>query len=110
MPVKRIVKLDTGALAAGAFTDITYSPEINLMITKIVIIEAAGNPVNNVTLTFYVADVPYFHPDVSAALFTTTSLHNPELKVLLQAGVRLSMRITNGESTTRRLYIHLIAE
>lgn len=110
MPVKRIVRLDTGSLATGAFIDITYSPEVNLMITKIVVIEAGGNTVNNVMLTFYVADTPILTPDASAALFATTSLHNPDLKVLLQSGVRLTMRVTNNESTTRRLYIHLISE
>ncbi|MEM4844525.1 MAG: hypothetical protein QXV81_08155 [Ignisphaera sp.] len=110
MPIKRIVKLDTGSLSAGSFVDLTYAPEVNLTIKKIIAVEATGASINNVLSTFYIGDVPYFMPDVSLAIFHPSNLHNPDIDLVLPAGVRLTMRVTNNETAARRVLIHLICE
>ncbi|MEM3982478.1 MAG: hypothetical protein QXM71_07165 [Thermofilum sp.] len=110
MPLRRIVKLDTGSLSAGAFVDLTYAPEVNLTIKKILAVEATGASINNVLSTFYIGDVPYFMPDVSLAIFHPSNQYNPDIDLVLPAGVRLTMRITNNEAAARRVLIHLICE
>ncbi|MEM3982561.1 MAG: hypothetical protein QXM71_07585 [Thermofilum sp.] len=110
MALKRIVKLDTGSLAAGSFTDLTYAAEVNLTIKKIIAVEATGASINNVVATFYIADVPYFMPDTSLMLFHPSNQYNPDIDLVLPAGVRLTMRVTNNEAAARRVLIHLICE
>lgn len=110
MALKRIVKLDTGSLGTGSFTDLTYAAEVNLTIKKIIAVEATGASINSVLSTFYIADVPYFMPDVSLAIFHPSNQYNPDIDLVLPAGTRLTMRVTNNESAARRVLIHLICE
>lgn len=110
MPLKRIVRLDTGVISSKSYKDVWYAPETNLVIKKIVAVEAGGNSLDQVYTTLYIGDVPYFFPDASLALFTSTSLHNPELNLTLPAGVKLTMRVSNDYETERRVLIHLICE
>jgi len=110
VPLKRIVKLDTGVLSAGAIKDLTYAAEVNLTIKKIMAIEESGLSIGKVYATFYIGDVPYFMPDANLTIFQPTILHNPDIDLVLPAGVRLTMRITNNESGDRRVLIYLICE
>jgi len=108
MPLKRIVKIDTDTIPAGGFKDIVYAPETNLRIKKIIAVEASGNPLNNVHATLYIGDVPYAFPDVSLAVFSPANFHNPDIDLVLAAGQKLVMRVTNNESAARRIFIYLI--
>jgi len=110
MALKRIVKLATGSISAGSFVDVWYAPEVNLKIRKIIAIEASGASLNNVHATFYIGDMPYAMPDVSLAVFSPTNLHNPEINLVLSAGVKLSMRVTNNSSSAVSVFIYLICE
>jgi len=108
MPLKRIVKLATGSIPAGGFVDIRYAPEVSLRIKKIIAVEASGNPLNNVHATLYIGDVPYAFPDVSLAVFSPANLHNPDIDLVLPAGVNLTMRVTNSSSSAVSVFIYLI--
>jgi len=108
MPLKRIVKIATGTIPAGSFVDVWYAPEVNLKIHKILAVEASGAALNNVHATLYFGDVPYAYPDVSLAVFSPTNLHNPDIDLVLPAGTKLTMRITNNTSSAVNVFIYLI--
>ena len=109
MTLKRIVKLDTGSLSAGSFTDLTYAPEVDLKLKRIEVVETTAN-LNLLFLTFYIGDAPYFFPDVSAALFQPLDAMPIIFDLAHPKGVYLKIRVTNSDTTTRRLLIHLIYE
>ena len=110
MTLRRIARLDTGSISAGGFVDVTYAPEVDLKLKTIRVVETTADAYNLVFLTFYIGDVPYFFPDVSAAIFR---YNNPEPIVLDLAhakGVILKIRVTNADAVARRLLIHLVYE
>jgi len=110
MAFNRIRVIDTGSISAGSYADFEQAEEIDLVLKRIFIVEAGGNSVNNVTLTFNVGDKPYFRPDVSAAIFDPSNPLNPELNIKVEKGVKVSGRVTNNEAADRQLYIHLVYE
>lgn len=110
MPLKRIVKLDTGVIPAGAIKDLTYAAEVNLTIKKIVAVEESGLSISKVYTTLYIGDVPYFMPDANLAIFHPSFQYIPDIDLVLPAGVRLTMRVTNNEAGDRRVLIYLICE
>ena len=110
MTLKRIVKLDTGSLSAGSFVDLVYAPEVDLKLKRIEVVETTANAFNMLFMTFYLGDVPFFFPDVSAALFQPLDAYPIIFDLAHPKGVYLKIRVTNTDSTTRRLVIHLIYE
>ena len=110
MALKRIVVKDTGSIAAGGFVDIEYAPEVNLRLRRIIAVELTGSVLAPLLATFYLGDVPYFFPNTSLKLFDPA---NPEpiiFDLVHSAGVKLTMRITNTDSTARRVLIHFVYE
>jgi len=108
--LKRIVVLDTGSISAGSFVDVSYAPEINLKLKRIIAIETTADAPNLVFMTFYMGDVPYFYPNASAGIFHLRNLEPVIFDLMHSAGVKLTMRITNSDSAARRLLIHLVYE
>ncbi|MCC6014121.1 MAG: hypothetical protein LM564_00260 [Desulfurococcaceae archaeon] len=110
MALKRIVAKDTGSIPAGGFVDIDYAPEVNLRLKRIIAVELTGGVLAPLFATFYLGDVPYFFPNVSLKIFDPA---NPEpiiFDLVHSAGVKITMRITNNDSTTRRVLLHLVYE
>ena len=110
MTLKRIVKLDTGSISAGGFVDLVYAPEVDLKLKRIVVVETTAGAYGLLFLTFYIGDVPFFFPDVSAALFQPRDLSPIVFDLAHPKGVYLKVRVTNADSAARRLLIHLIYE
>jgi len=108
MTLKRIVELDTGSLSAGNYIDLNTAPEVDLKLERIEAVETTANAPNLVFMTFYIGDVPYFFPNVSAALFQPLDASPIIFNLDHKAGVKLTIRVTNSDTATRRLIIHLI--
>jgi len=110
MVLKRIAVKDTGSIAAGGFADIEYAPEVNLKLKRIIAVELTGGVLAPLLATLYLGDVPYFYPNASLKLFDPA---NPEpiiFDLVHVAGTKLTMRITNTDSTARRVLLHFIYE
>ena len=110
MTLKRVVKLDTGSLSAGSFVDLVYAPEVDLKLKRIEVVETTANALNLLFMTFYLVDVPFFFPDVSAALFQPLDPSPIVFDLAHNKGVYLKIRVTNSDTAARRLIIHLIYE
>ena len=106
----RIRMIDTDSISAGGYADFKQAEEIDLVLKKIVIVEASGASVENVTFTLFVGDKPLVYPNVSAAVFAPDSKANPDMNVEVKAGTYVSGRVTNNTGSAVRLYIHLIYE
>lgn len=110
MALKRIVVKDTGSISAGGYVDIDYAPEVNLKLKRIIAVETTASALSLLFATFYLGDVPYFFPNTSLKLFDPA---NPEpiiFDLMHSAGVKLTMRITNNDSSTRRVLLHFVYE
>jgi hypothetical protein len=108
--LKRITVQDTGNIAAGGYADISFAPEVNLRLKRVIAVETTAGALSLLFATFYIGDVPYFYPNVSLKLFDPA---NPEpiiFDLVHSAGVKLTMRITNNDSTTRRVLLHFVYE
>jgi hypothetical protein len=110
LTLKRIVRLDTGPISAGGFVDLTYAPEVDLKLKRIEVVETTAGAYNLLFLTFYIGDVPFFFPDASAALFQPLDPSPIIFDLAHNKGVYLKIRVTNSDTATRRLIIHLIYE
>jgi hypothetical protein len=110
MAFDRIRRIDTGSIAAGGYADFSQAEEVDLILKKIVIVEATGASINNVILTFNIGDTPLFRPDASAAIFLPINPNIPEFNVEVIKGTKVNGRVTNNEAAARRLFIHLIYE
>ncbi len=110
MVLKRIVTLDTGSISAGSFVDVWYAPEVNLKLKRVIVVETTANATSLVFMTFYMGDVPFFFPNVSATLFGHDVPEPIIFDLTHSAGVKLTMRVTNTDSAARRLLIHLVYE
>jgi hypothetical protein len=108
--LKRIVKLDTGLLGAGSFVDLVYAPEVDLKLKCVKVVETTAGAYSLIFLTFYIGDAPFFFPDVSATLFQPLDPSPTIFDLAHPKGVYLKIRVTNSDTTTRRLLIHLIYE
>ena len=106
----RVRVIDTGSISSGGYADFKQAEEIDLILKKIVVVEASGAAVNNVLMTLFVGDKPLVYPNVSADLFSKDSKANPDLNISVKAGTYVSGRVTNNTSSAVRLYIHLIYE
>ena len=106
----RIRVIDTGSISAGGFVDYSAAEEVDLVLKKILIVEATGATINSVLLTFNLGDTPFFRPNVSAMIFHPSSPNVPELNLDVPKGIKVNGRVTNNETAARRLYIHLIYE
>jgi hypothetical protein len=108
--LKRVVTLDTGSIPAGGFVDVWYAPEVNLRLKRIIVVETTADATNLIFMTFYLGDVPFFFPNISASLLR----HDVPVPIVFDlthpAGVKLTMRITNSDSAARRVLIHLVYE
>jgi hypothetical protein len=104
------VKLDTGSLSAGSFVDLVYAPEVDLKLKRIECVETTAGVYSLLFLTFYIGDVPFFFPDVSAALFQPLDPSPIVFDLAHNKGVYLKIRVTNSDTVARRLLIHLIYE
>ena len=110
MVLKRVVKLDTGSIPAGSFVDLSYAPEVNLRLKRMICVETTAMALRPITMSFYLGDVPYFFPDSSAALFDPAVPQPIVFDLVHSAGVKLVMRVTNTDTTARRLLVHLVYE
>lgn len=110
MALRRIVRLDTGSLSAGAFTDLTYAPEVDLKLKRIAVVETTAGAYSLVFLNLYIGDVPFIFPDASAAVFRFDNPNLPTLDLAHAKGVYLKIRVTNSDTAGRRLLIHLMYE
>ena len=110
MTLRRIVKLDSGSISAGGFVDLTYAPEVDLKLKRIQVVETTAGTYSLLFLTFYIGDVPYFFPDANAALFRFDHPQPVIFDLAHAKGVVLKFRVTNADTTARRLLIHLIYE
>lgn len=110
MALKRVVRLDTGNVAAGSFVDLTYAPEVTMRLKRMVVVETTAGAYSLLFLTFYLGDNPIFRPEVSAALFAPNVPVPVVFDLEHKEGVKLSMRVTNADTATRRLLVHLIYE
>jgi len=108
--LKRIVVLDTGSISAGGFIDVSYAPEVNLKLKRIIAVETTANALSLLFATFYIGDVPYFYPNISLKLFDLANPTPITFDLVHSAGVKLIMRITNADSSARRVLLHLIYE
>jgi hypothetical protein len=110
MPFNRIRVIDTGSISAGGYFDYSQAEEVDLVLKKILIVEATGASINGVVLTLNLGDTPMFRPNASAMIFHPSNPNVPELNLAVAKGIKVNGRVTNGESAARRLLIHLIYE
>ena len=110
MVLRRIVVKDTGSIAAGYHADIDYAPEVNLKLKRIMAVETTAGALSLLFATFYLGDVPYFSPNVSLKIFDPANPEPIVFDLMHNAGVKLTMRITNNDSAARRVLIHFIYE
>jgi hypothetical protein len=110
MPLKRIVKLDTGSIAAGGFVDLNYAPEVDLKLKRIQVIEITAGDYANIFLTLYLAGEPIFQPDVNASVLKFDNPNLPTFDRDHAKGDKLITRVSNIAGATRRLIIHLVYE
>ena len=110
MALKRIVVLDTGSISSGGYVDVYYAPEVNLRLKRIMAVETTAGALSSIFATFYLGDVPYFFPNVSLKIFDPANPEPIVFDLVHSAGVKLTMRITNNDSSTRRVLIHLVYE
>ena len=106
----RIRVIDTGSIAAGGYYDYSCAEEVDLLLKKILVVEATGATINSVMMTFNLGDTPFFRPNISAAILHPSNPNVPELNLDVPKGIKVNGRVTNNESAARRLYIHLIYE
>jgi len=110
MAFDRIRKIDTGSIAAGGTFDFVQSEEVDLVLRKVVIVEATNASIYSVLLTLNVAEQPLLRPDACAAIFLPSNPQVPEFDVDVPKGTKVNGRVTNNESAARRLFIHLFYE
>jgi len=110
MPLRRVVKLDTGSIAAGGFKDLDYAPEVNLRLKRIQAVEVAAGDYANVFLTLYMGDQPIFSPDAALAVLKFDHPQPLIFDLVHVAGVKLITRVTNTAGAARRVILHLIYE
>jgi hypothetical protein len=108
--LKRIVVQDTGSISAGGFIDVSYAPEVNLKLKRIIAVETTAGALSLLFATFYIGDVPYFFPNVSLRLFDPAIPTPITFDLVHSAGVKLTMRITNSDSAARRVLLHFVYE
>jgi len=108
--LKRIVVKDTGSISAGSYVDIDYAPEVTLKLKRVVAVETTANALSLLFATFYIGDVPYFFPNVSLKVFDPANPTPVIFDLTHPAGAKLIMRITNNDSTARRVLLHFIYE
>jgi hypothetical protein len=110
MPLKRVVKLDTEPIAAGGFKDLNYSPEIDLKLKQIQVVEITASDYANVFLTLYLGAEPIFSPDVNASVLKFDNPNLPIFDLDHRKGEKLITRVSNIAGAARRLILHLIYE
>lgn len=110
MALRRIVRLDSGDLGAGAFKDFDYAPEVNLRLKRIIAVEATAAAYRLVFVRIQMGDVPLTSPDISAELLRPDIAQPIVFDLVHVAGVKLIFRITNADTTTRRVHLHLVYE
>jgi hypothetical protein len=108
--LRRIVRLDSGDIPAGGFKDLDYAPETNLKLRRIIAVETTAGVYRLLFVRIQMGDIPLTSPDISAELLRP-DLANPIVFDLVHvAGVKLIFRITNADTATRRLHLHLVYE
>jgi hypothetical protein len=108
--LKRVVVQDTGSISAGGFIDVSYAPEVNLKLKRIIAVETTANALSLLFATFYIGDVPYFFPNVSLKLFDPANPTPIVFDLMHSAGVKLTMRVTNSDTSARRVLLHFVYE
>lgn len=110
MALRRIVRIDSGDLGAGSFKDVDYAPEVNLRLKRIIAVETTAAAYRLVFVKIQMGDVPLTSPDISAELLRPDIAQPIVFDLVHVAGVKLIFRVTNSDTTTRRLHLHLVYE
>jgi hypothetical protein len=110
MALRRIVRIDSGDIAAGGFKDLDYAPEVNLRLKRIIAVETTAAAYRLVFVRINMGDIPLTAPDISAELLRPDLAQPIIFDLVHVAGVKLIFRITNADTTTRRVHLHLVYE
>ena len=97
-------------IAAGAQSTVSWAPEKDVHIRKILVVEQSATTLTNVHIQIMVSDVPYTRTTVPASIFNVPFSQAPPFDLVLPKGVKLELTTTNSTAGSITLYYILAYE
>lgn len=91
-------------IAAGAQSTVSWAPERDVHIRKLLIVEQGGAALQNVHVQIMVSDVPYTRTTVPAHIFAQYYNQVPPFDLVLPKGVKIEFKTTNSTASSVTLY------
>ena len=98
--VSTFKSLNTGDIASGASADVEWTPDKDIVIKRMLIVERSDLSLANVQTYISIADVPYTKDFVPGSIIgqDTEYCWKPELKVA--KGAKIYTKLTNSSANT----------
>jgi len=97
-----IKALNTGSISTGSYSELRWTPDRDITLTKIIVSERADSPgnLNNVQVYIAVAGVPYTRDFVPANVIGATPEYCYKPNLAIAKGSEVYIKIVNSRATT----------
>jgi len=88
--------LNTGSIADGSYAEVDWTPDTDIIIKKMLLIERGGSALDNAQVYISIADVPYTKDYVPGSVIGQDMEYcwKPELPV--RKGAKIYVKVTNN--------------
>ena len=102
--------INVGTVSAGSTSEGTWTPERDYIIKKIVAVEKSDQSLSNVTVTFWIDEVPFTKELIPLGILQETPSLVIDIDKELGKGSVFKYSITNNYSADREIFLVLVLE
>ena len=102
--------INVGSVSAGATSEGTWTPETDYVIKKIVAVEKNDASLSNVTVTFWIDEIPFTKELIPLGILQETPSLVIDINKELGKGSVFKYSITNNYSASREIFLVLVLE
>jgi len=106
----RVHRLNTGSVAAAGTKEDSWKADADYKLKEILVTERGAGALENVQFYADRGGVPFYRPDVPAAVLKPSNPDRPQLNLELTKGESILYKLTNGTAAAINCDICLVLE
>jgi hypothetical protein len=106
----RVHRLTTGAVSSGSSKEDTWKSDAKYTLREVLIVARGGSDLSNVQFYADIDGVPFFRPDVPAALLLPRAFERVKVGLAFAKGSSFNYKLTNNSGVSETYDIGLVLE
>lgn len=88
--------LNTGSIADGSYAEVEWTPDTNITIRKMLLVERGGASLENVQVYISIADVPYTKDFVPGSVIGSNVEYCWKPDLVVPKGAKIYVKVSNN--------------